>query len=163
MAFPTFGVDLLDAMGTAAAAAAAGATNSQRIHSREQWANIQITPPRRTSASQTRTTTTLMVAALTTGTPAGRAPNQASLTIHTQQGPTWWMGQPRASTRWFYLWPPTARLTSHASNILPPQQVGRSLRSLSTSPPLCCRWCLCTLPSDALHGAVTWTYPSSGC
>jgi hypothetical protein len=86
---PTVGVDLLDATEMAAAAAAAArATNSRHIHSQGLWANVRITPTCRTSASKTGTTATLMVAMLTMGTPAGRAPNQAPCTIHTRQGPT---------------------------------------------------------------------------
>jgi hypothetical protein len=85
----TVGVDWLNTMEMAAvAAAAAGATNSQRIHGQEQQENVQITPPRCTCASKTGTTATLTVAMLTMGTPAGCVPNGAPHTIHTQQGPT---------------------------------------------------------------------------
>ena len=90
MMLPTVGVDWLDAkeMAGAAAAAAAGATNSWCIHSQEQRANVWITPPLRTSDAKTGTIPTLTVATLTMGTPAGRAPNWAPCTFHTQQGPT---------------------------------------------------------------------------
>jgi cysteine synthase len=71
-----------------AAVAAAAATTSQRIHCQEQRANVQITPPRRTSASKTGTTATLTVATSTMGTPVGHVPNRAPCTIHMQQGPT---------------------------------------------------------------------------
>jgi hypothetical protein len=82
VALPTVGVDWLDAMGMAAAVAAL-AINSRCIHSQGQWANVQITPPRRTSASKTGTTATLTVATLTMGIPAGRAPNWAPCIIRT--------------------------------------------------------------------------------
>ncbi len=82
VALPTVGVDCLDATGTTVAAAVAGATNSQCIHSWEQRANVWITPPCRTSALKSGINATLMVVTSTMGTPAGRVPNQASRTIH---------------------------------------------------------------------------------
>jgi hypothetical protein len=75
-------------MGTAAVAVAVGATNSLRIHSQEQRANVRITPPCRTSAPRTGTTATLTVAMSTMSTPSGRVPNRSPCTIHTGQGPT---------------------------------------------------------------------------
>jgi hypothetical protein len=85
MTLPSIDVDLLDTMGKAAAAAA-GATNSRRIHNKEQQANIRITPPHHTSTLKTGTTATLMVATSTMGTLAGCVPNQAPRTTNMQQG-----------------------------------------------------------------------------
>jgi hypothetical protein len=59
-----------------------GGYQQQCIHSQEWRANVQITPPCRTSASKTGTTATLTVAASTMGTPAGHPPIQALCTIH---------------------------------------------------------------------------------
>jgi hypothetical protein len=159
---PTVGVDWLDAIGMAAAAAA-GATNSWCIHSREQRANVRITSPRCTSASKTETTATLMVATLTMGTPAGRVPNQAHAqsTRDKDQHDEWVSCGPPQDNSTFGLRPRTPRPTP-AISFYPSKLAAASspcqlhhLYPADDAPR--------TLPQNALHGAAMLTYPFSGC
>jgi hypothetical protein len=147
----------------AAAAAVAVATNSRRIHSQEQRANIQITPPRCTSALKTETSATLTVAMLTTGTPAGCAPNRARAqsTRNKDQHDEWIThGSPQDNST-FGFQPHTPHpmpATSSCPCNLAATSNPRQLHHLYAADDAAS-----TLPPNALHGAAVGTYASSGC